>query len=96
MRLRYANVHIYISARFTFDYLLLQAGSVLRFVNSVFGICKCKSAKSVRGYECVNLLNVYFGGMSEADSCKNPFLPHRRQEEGIYAILSEWKSTLSC
>ena len=43
MRLRYANVHIHISARFTFDYLPLQTGAVLRFVNSIFGICKCKS-----------------------------------------------------
>lgn len=47
MRLRYANVHIHISARFTFDYLLLQTGAVLCFVNSVFGICKCKSLKLV-------------------------------------------------
>ena len=96
MRLRYANVHIHISARFTFDYLLLQTGAVLRFVNSVFGICKYKFPKSIWEYECVNLLNVYFGGMSEAYFCQNPVLPHRRQEEGIYAILSEWKSTLSC
>lgn len=96
MRLWYANVHIYISARFTFDYLPLQTGAVLCFVNSMFGICECKSTKSVWEYECVNLLNVYFGGMSEAYFCQNPVLPHRRQEEGIYAILSEWKSTLSC
>ena len=96
MRLQYANVHIHISARFTFDYLPLQTGAVLRFVNSAFGICKYKSAKLVWEYECVNLLNVYFGGMSEAYFCQNPVLPHRRQEEGIYAILSEWKSTLSC
>lgn len=47
MRLRYANVHIHISARFTFDYLPLQTGAVLCFVNSVFGICKCKSLKLV-------------------------------------------------
>ena len=47
MRLRYANVHIHISARFTFGYLSLQTGAVLCFVNSVFGICKCKSPKSV-------------------------------------------------
>jgi len=96
MRLWYANVHIHISARFTFGYLPLQTGAVLCFVNSVFGICKYKSLKSVWEYECVNLLNVYFGGMSEAYFCQNPVLPHRRQEEGIYAILSEWKSTLSC
>lgn len=96
MRLRYANVHIHISARFTFGYLSLQTGAVLCFINSVFGICKCKSLKSVREYKCVNLLNVYFGDMLEAYFCQNPVLPHRRQEEGIYAILSEWKSTLSC
>ena len=96
MRLWYANVHIHNSARFTFDYLLLQTGAVLRFVNSAFGICKCKSVKLVWEYECVNLLNVYFGGISEAYFCQNPVLPHRRQEEGIYAILSERKSTLSC
>lgn len=89
MRLRYANVCIYISARFTFDYLPLQTGAVLHFVNSTFDICECKSAKLVWEYECVNLLNVYFGGMSEAYFCQNPVLPHRRQEEGIYAILSE-------
>ena len=47
MRLWYANVHIHISARFTFDYLPLQTGAVLHFVNSVFGICKCKFQKSV-------------------------------------------------
>lgn len=47
MRLWYANVHIHISARFTFDYLLLQTGAVLHFVNSVFGICKYKSPKLV-------------------------------------------------
>lgn len=96
MRLRYANVHIHISARFTFDYLLLQTGAVLRFVNSALDICKYKSAKLVWEYECVNLLNVYFRGMPESYFCQNPVLPHRRQEEGIYAILSEWKSTLSC
>ena len=96
MRLRYANVYIHISARFTFGYLLLQTEDILRFVNSAFGICKCKFPKSVWGYECVNLLNVYFGGMSEAYFCQNPVLPHRRQEEGIYAILSERKSVLSC
>lgn len=96
MRLWYANVHIHISARFIFDYLSLQTGAVLRFVNSVFGICKCKFLKSVWEYECVNLLNVYFRGVSEAYFCQNPVLPHRRQEEGIYAILSEWKSVLSC
>ena len=91
MRLWYANVHIHISARFTFGYLTLQTGSILRFVNSVFGICKCKFLKSVWEYKCVNLLNVYFGGMPEAYFCQNPVLPHRRQEEGIYAILSEWE-----
>ena len=47
MRLWYANVHIHISARFTFDYLSLQTGAVLLFVNSAFGICKYKSPKSV-------------------------------------------------
>ena len=96
MRLWYANVHIHISARFTFDYLLLQTGAVLCFVNSVFSICKYKSLKFVWEYECVNLLNVYFGGVPEAYFCQNPVLPHRRQEEGIYAILSERKSVLSC
>lgn len=96
MRLRYANVHIHISARFTFDYLLLQTGTVLCFVNSVFGIYKHKSLKSVQEYECINLLNVYFGGVPEAYFCQNPVLPHRRQEEDIYAILSERKSVLSC
>ena len=96
MRLRYANVHIHISARFTFDYLSLQTGAVLYFVNSAFSICKCKFLKSVWEYKCVNLLNVYFGGISEAYFCQNPVLPHRRQKEGIYAILSEWKSMLSC
>lgn len=96
MRLRYANVHIHISVRFTFDYLSLQTRAVLHFVNSIFDICEYKSAESVWEYECANLLNVYFGGMSEAYFCQNPVLPHRRQEEGIYAILSEWKSTLSC
>ena len=58
MRLWYANVHIHISARFTFDYLSLQTGAVLCFVNSAFGICKCKFPKSIWEYECVNLLNV--------------------------------------
>lgn len=96
MRLRYANVHIHISARFTFGYLPLRIGAILYFVNLTLGICECKSAKLVWEYECANLLNVYFGGMSEAYFCQNPVLPHRRQEEGIYAILSEWKSTLSC
>ena len=96
MRLRYANVHIHISARFTFDYLPLQTGAVLRFLNSGFSICKYKFPESIWEYECVNLLNVYFGGVPEAYFCQNPVLPHRRQEEGIYAILSEWKSTLSC
>ena len=47
MRLRYVNVHIHISARFTFDYLLLHTGAVLCFVNSAFSICKYKSLKSV-------------------------------------------------
>ena len=96
MRLRYANVYIHISARFTFDYLPLRTRAVLYFVNSVFGICKYKSPKSVWEYECVNSLNVYFSGVPEAYFCQNPVLPHRRQKEGIYAILSEWKSTLSC
>lgn len=96
MRLRYANVYIHISACFTFDYLLLQTGAVLCFVNSVFGFCKYKSPKSVWKCECINLLNVYLGDVSEAYFCQNPVLPHRRQEEGIYAILSEWKPTLSC
>ena len=44
----------------------------------------------------LNLLNAYFYGALEADFCKNPVLPHRWQESGIYAILSEWKSMLSC
>lgn len=96
MHLRYANVYIHISARFTFGCLLLQAGAVLHFVNSAFNICECKSAKLIWEYECIDLLNVYFGGISEAYFCQNPVLPHRRQEEGIYAILSEWKSVLSC
>lgn len=96
MRLWYANAYIHVSARFTFGYLSLQTGAVLCFVNSAFGICKYKFPKSVQEYECVNLLNVYSGGMSEAYFCQNPVLPHRRQEEGIYAILSERKSVLSC
>lgn len=96
MRLRYANVYVYISARFTFSYMPLLIGGILYFANSAFNICECKSAKSVWEYECVNLLNVYFGGVPEAYFCQNPVLPHRRQEEGIYAILSERKSVLSC
>ena len=96
MHLRYANVHIHISAHFTFGYLSLRTRAVLCFVNSVFGICKYKFPKSIWEYECVNLLNVYFGGAPEAYFCQNPVLPHRRQEEGIYAILSERKSVLSC
>ena len=47
MRLLYANMYIHISARFTFGYLSLQTGSVLRFVNSIFGIRKYKSLKLV-------------------------------------------------
>lgn len=96
MRLRYANVYVYISARFTFGYMPLLIGAILHFVNSAFSICEYKSAKSVWEYECVNLLNVYFGGVPEGYFCQNPVLPHRRQEEGIYAILSERKSVLSC
>ena len=96
MHLRYANVCVYISARFAFGYMPLRIGAVLSFVNSAFSICECKSLKLVWEYECVNLLNVYFGDVPEAYFCQNPVLPHRRQEEGIYAILSERKSVLSC
>ena len=68
----------------------------LGFVNLIFDIHKYKYIKVVWIYKCLNLLNAYFHGAPEADFCKNPVLPHRWQESGIYAILSEWKSMLSC
>ena len=68
----------------------------LHFVNLIFNIYKYKHTKAVWKYKCLNLLNAYFHGAQEADFCKNPVLPHRRQESGICAILSEWKSMLSC
>jgi hypothetical protein len=68
----------------------------LHFINLIFDIHKYKHKKSIRKYKCLNLLNAYFHGVQEADFCKNPVLPHRWQESGIYAILSEWKSMLSC
>ena len=55
----------------------------------MFNIYKYKRTKVVRKYKCLNLLNAYFHGALEADFCKNPVLPHRWQESGIYAILSE-------
>ena len=68
----------------------------LHFADLIFNIYKYKRTKVLRKYKCLNLLNVYFHGALEADFCKNPVLPHRWQESGIYAILSEWKSMLSC
>ena len=68
----------------------------LYFANLMFDIYKYKCTKVVQKYKCLNLLNAYFHGALEADFCKNPVLPHRWQESGIYAILSEWKSMLSC
>ena len=68
----------------------------LYFMNLIFNIYEYKRAKVVWKYKCLNLLNAYFHGAQEADFCKNPVLPHRWQESRIYAILSEWKSMLSC
>ena len=86
-------------SRFRMLYILLFSVSYqrfLHFVNLMFNIYKYKRTKVVWKYKCLNLLNMYFRCAQEADFCKNPVLPHRRQESGIYAILSEWKNTLSC
>ena len=68
----------------------------LLFANLMFNICNYKYTRAVWEYKCLNLLNTYLHGAQEADFCKNSVLPHRWQESGIYAILSEWKNTLSC
>ena len=49
---------------------------LLGFVNLTFSIYKYKCIKVVWKYECLNLLNAYFHGASEADFCKNCILPH--------------------
>ena len=61
----------------------------LLFANLIFNICNYKYARAVRKYKCLDLLNAHSKGAPEADFCKNPVLPDRWQEEGIYAILSE-------
>lgn len=68
----------------------------LHFVNLIFNIHKYKYRKSIRKYKCLNLLNASFGDAPKADFCKNSVLPHRWQENGFYAILSEQESMLSC
>ena len=96
MHLLYANVRIRNFVGFTFKYLMLCMMGFLCFVNLIFGIYRYKCIKVIWKYKCLNLLNAYFHSAPEADFCKNPVLPHNRQESGIYAILSEHKSVLSC
>ena len=66
-----------------------NGGKVVVTENLTFDIHKYKHRKSIWKYKCLNLLNAYFEDASEADFCKNSVLPHRWQENGIYAILSE-------
>lgn len=96
MHLLYANVRIRDFIGFTFEYLMLCMMGFLGFANLIFSIYKYKCIKVMWKYKCLNLLNAYFHSAPEADFCKNPVLPHNRQESGIYAILSEHKSVLSC
>ena len=96
MHLLYANVHIRNFVGFTFKYSMLCVMGFLGFVNLMFSVYKYKCIKIIWKCKCLNLLNAYFHSAPEADFCKNPVLPHNRQESGIYAILSEHKSVLSC
>ena len=76
MHLLYANVCIRSFVGFAFENLMLCVIGFLGFVNLIFSIYRCKCVKVIWKYKCLNLLNAYFHGAPEADSCKNCILPH--------------------